>query len=60
MSINSIHDVNYLQTIYENKNKIEAYISKKAQITGELSPSDSYLKQLTNLFNWAIQMSSLR
>lgn len=46
--IDSMHNVNYLQTIYENKNKIEAYISKKAQITGTLSPDDSYLKQLTN------------
>lgn len=50
-SIDSMRDVNYLQTIYENKNKIEAYISKKAQITGSLSPDDSYLKQLTNQRN---------
>lgn len=47
-SISEMHNVNYLQTIYENKNKIEAYISKKAQITGTLSPEDSYLKSLTN------------
>ena len=47
-TIDSMHNINYLQTIYENKNKIEAYISKKAQITGTLSPNDSYLKQLTN------------
>lgn len=50
-TIDSMHNVNYLQTIYENKNKIEAYISKKAQITGTLSPDDSYLKQLTNQRN---------
>lgn len=50
-SIDAMHNVNYLQTIYENKNKIEAYISKKAQITGSLSPEDSYLKQLTNRRN---------
>lgn len=50
-TIDSMHEVNYLQTIYENKNKIEAYISKKAQITGKLSPDDSYLKQLTNKRN---------
>ena len=50
-TIDSMHDVNYLQSIYENKNKIEAYISKKAQITGQLSPNDSYLKQLTNQRN---------
>lgn len=50
-SIDTMHKENYLQTIYENKNKIEAYISKKAQITGSLSPDDSYLKQLTNKRN---------
>ncbi len=50
-TIDSMHNINYLQTIYENKNKIEAYISKKAQITGSLSPEDSYLKQLTNRRN---------
>ena len=50
-TIDSMHNVNYLQTIYENKNKIEAYISKKAQITGTLSPEDSYIKQLTNQRN---------
>ena len=50
-TIDSMHEVNYLQSIYENKNKIEAYISKKAQITGSLSPDDSYLKQLTNKRN---------
>lgn len=50
-SIDAMHNANYLQTIYENKNKIEAYISKKAQITGSLSPDDSYLKQLTNKRN---------
>lgn len=44
-------NINYLQTIYEHKNKIEAYISKKAQITGMLSPEDSYIKQLTNQRN---------
>lgn len=47
-SLDSIHNVNYLQQIQENKNKIEAYISKKAKITGALSPEDSYIKTLTN------------
>ncbi len=47
-SLDSIHNINYLQQIQENKNKIEAYISKKAKITGALSPEDSYIKTLTN------------
>ena len=46
-TINSMYNINYLQKIQENKNKINAYISKKAEITGTLSPSNSYLKQLT-------------
>ncbi len=46
-TINSMYNLNYLQKIQENKNKIEAYISKKAEYTGIFSPSDSYLKQLT-------------
>ena len=50
-TIETMHDVNYLQTIYENKNKIEAYISKKAQITGMVSPENSHLKQLANQRN---------
>ncbi len=45
-TINSMYNLNYLQKIQENKNRIEAYISKKAEITGTLSPSNSYLKQL--------------
>lgn len=51
-TIDSMHNINYLQAIYENKNKIEAYISKKAQITGMLSPENSYIKQLTNKRNF--------
>lgn len=50
-TIDSMHNLNYLQKIQENKNKIEAYISRKAQITGTLSPSDSYVKNLTNQRN---------
>lgn len=47
-TLDSIHNINYLQQIQENKNKIEAYISKKAKITGALSPEDSYIKTLTS------------
>ncbi len=50
-TVDSMYDLNYLQKIQENKNKIEAYISKKAQITGTLSPSDSYVRQLTDKRN---------
>ncbi|MBQ7410704.1 MAG: hypothetical protein IJW20_04915 [Clostridia bacterium] len=46
-TLDSMHNINYLQQIQENKNKIEAYISKKAQITGNLSPENSYIKTLT-------------
>ena len=42
--IDSMHNVNYLQTSYETQNKIEAYISKKAQITGTLS-SDKQIEE---------------
>lgn len=47
-TIDSMYNLNYLQKIYENKNKIDAYISKKAQYTGMLSPSNSYVKTLTD------------
>lgn len=47
-TLESMHNINYLQQINENKNKIEAYISKKAQITGSLSPENSYIKTLTS------------
>ncbi len=47
-TIDLMYDVNYLQKNQENKNKIEAYISKKAQITGVASPSDSYVRILTD------------
>lgn len=50
-TIDDMYNLNYLQKIQENKNKIEAYISKKAQITGTLSPSDSYVKTLTEQRN---------
>lgn len=47
-TVDSMYEVNDLQKIQENKNKIETYISKKAQITGLLSPNDSYIKTLTD------------
>lgn len=50
-TVDDMYGLNYLQKIQENKNKIEAYISKKAQITGTLSPSDSYVKNLTEQRN---------
>lgn len=50
-TIDSMYNLNYLQKINENKNKIDAYISKKAIITGTLSPSDSYVRTLTNQRN---------
>lgn len=47
-TVNDMYDLNYLQEINEHKNKIDAYISKKAQMTGTLSPEDSYVKTLIN------------
>ena len=47
-TIDLMYNVNYLKKNQENKNKIEAYISKKAQITGVASPSDSYVRILTD------------
>lgn len=49
--IDEMYDLNYLQKISENKNKIEAYISKKTQMTGNASPENSYVKILTNKRN---------
>lgn len=46
-TVNLMYDLNYLQKIQENKNKIDAYISKKTQITGFKSPDNSYVKTLT-------------
>lgn len=45
--INDMHKINNLQKINEHKNKIETYISKKADITGKLSPEGSLVKTLT-------------
>lgn len=47
-TIDLMYGVNYLQKNQENKNKIEAYISRRTQITGVASPSDSYVRILTD------------
>lgn len=46
--LQSINKINSIQTIQENKKALNNYITKKAQIAGELSPSGSYLKELVN------------
>ena len=46
-TVNLMYNLNYLQKIQENKNKIDTYISKKTQITGFKSPENSYVKTLT-------------
>lgn len=50
-TVDDMYNLNYLQKIQENKKKIEAYISRRAQMTGMLSPSDSYVKTLTEQRN---------
>lgn len=44
--LNSIYQVNNILKIQEYKKNINSYITKKAKISGEYSPSGSYLKQL--------------
>ncbi len=44
--LNSIYQVNSIQKIKEYKKNINTYVTKKAKISGELSPAGSYLKQL--------------
>lgn len=46
--IDSSYNESDLQKIKENKKEINTYITKKAKIAGELSPSGSYLKKLIN------------
>lgn len=46
--LQSINKINSIQTIQENKKALNNYITKKAQIAGELSPAGSYLKELVN------------
>ena len=50
-TIDSMYNLNYLQEIKEHKNEIEAYISKKAQMTEILSPENSYVKTLIDQRN---------
>ncbi len=42
----NINELNNIQSIQELKKEINNYITKKAKIAGELSPSGSYLKKL--------------
>ena len=44
--IKQIHNTNDLQKIKEYKKEINTFVTKKAKIAGELSPSGSYLKKL--------------
>ena len=46
--INGIKDKNNLQDIKEYKSDINGYITKKAKIAGELSPSGAYINNLIN------------
>lgn len=50
-TIDSMYNLNYLQEIKEHKNEIDAYISKKAQMTEILSPENSYVKTLIDQRN---------
>ena len=47
--INGIKDKNNLQDIKEYKSDINGYITKKAKIAGELSPSGAYINNLINI-----------
>ena len=42
----SISNKNNVQELKENKTDINSYITKKAKITGDLSPAGSYIKDL--------------
>lgn len=46
--IYKLDDLNNIQKIQENKKAIDEYITKKAEIAGELSPKGSHLKELIN------------
>lgn len=46
--INGIQNKNNIQEIKEYKKDINVYITKKAKISGELSPSGSYINNLIN------------
>ena len=49
--LQSINKINSVQSMQENKRALNNYITKKAQIAGELSPKGSYLKELVNQRN---------
>lgn len=49
--LQSINKINSVQSMQENKKALNNYITKKAQIAGELSPKGSYLKELVNKRN---------
>ena len=49
--INDMYDLNDIQKIQENKKEIEAYISKKAKITGETIKTDPYVTSLSEKRN---------
>lgn len=44
--ISEIQNINNIQNIKEYKNDIDGYITKKAKISGELSPAGSYIRTL--------------
>ncbi len=44
--LDELYHANDLQKIKEYKNDLSTYLTKKAKIVGDLSPSGSYLKQL--------------
>lgn len=46
--LTDMYHVNDMQKIKEYKKDLNSYITKKAKIAGELSPSGSYLKELIN------------
>ena len=45
-ALSDINTLNNIQKIQETKKKLNTYISKKARIAGENSPSGSYLRKL--------------
>lgn len=46
--LTEMYHINDIQKIKEYKKDLNSYITKKAKIAGELSPSGSYLKELIN------------
>lgn len=50
-TINEMYKINDVKKINEFRTELESYMTKKAQITGEISASDSKIRQLTNQRN---------